>query len=89
MNFDDINYNGQRLDNKEFRFKVRTGEDIYNATGDAICGEMFLVTGVTPALYIAKSTSTTDNHGIYKLKDLTEKIENINLFSFPGGLGDA
>ena len=42
MNFQDINYNGQRLDDKEFRFKVRTGEDIYNVTGDAICGEMFL-----------------------------------------------
>lgn len=42
------------------------------------------------SLYVAKSTSTADGqHGVYKLKDLTEKIENINLFSFPGGLGDA
>lgn len=74
MNFQDINYSGQRLDDKEFRFKVRTGEDIYNVTGDAICGEIFLVTGESPALYIAKSTSTSGDHGVYKLKDLNEKL---------------
>lgn len=88
MNSNDINYSGQYLDNKEFRLKVRTGGDIYNVVSDAICGEIFLVTGASPALYVAKTTSTSGDHGVYKLKDLTEKIENINLFSFPGGLGD-
>jgi hypothetical protein len=93
MSLGEINYSGQYLDNREFRLKVRTGGDIYNAAENAVAGEMFLVTGAQSALYIAKSTSTVTSgiadHEIYKLKDLTEKIENINLLSFPGGLGDA
>ena len=70
----DINYSGQYLDNKDFRIKVRTGADIHNVTGDAICGEMLLVTGVSPALYVATETSTEDSSSIYKIADLTTKV---------------
>ena len=70
----DIGYSGQYLDNKEFRLKIRIGEDILKATGDAIAGEMFLTTGVSPALYIATETSTSDSHSIYKIKDLTDQV---------------
>ena len=66
----DIGYSGQYLDNKQFRIKVRTGEDIANVTGDAICGEMFLVTGSNPGLYIATETSTKDSHSIYIVQSL-------------------
>lgn len=70
----DINYSGQYLDNKEFRIKVRTGADIHNATGDAVCGEMFLVTGANPAFYIATETSTKNSSSIYKIANLTEQV---------------
>lgn len=95
MNQNDLNYSGQYLDDKYFKIKIATGGDIYNAAESAVAGEMFLVTGNQPALYAAKSTSTFSDgiadYDIYKVKDLTltEKIENINLLSFPGGLGDA
>lgn len=71
-----INYSGQYLDNKQFRIKVRTGEDINNAVNGAVAGEIFLVTGASPALYVAKTTSSETDNGIYKLKDLTEKIDS-------------
>ena len=72
----DIGYSGQYLDNKEFRIKVRTGSDIHNATGDAIVGELFLETpkqdeSADPALYVC----TSKNGDIYKIADLTEKVE--------------
>jgi len=70
----DVGYSGQYLDNKEFRIKVRTGADITNATGDAICGEMFLVTGANPAFYIATSMSTDSTQGIYNVMDLIEQV---------------
>lgn len=71
----DIGYSGQYLDNKQFRIKVRTGADIANATGDAICGEMLLVTGDNPAFYIAGATSTNSTQEVYHVTDLTEKVE--------------
>jgi len=67
----DISYSGQYLDNKEFRIKVRTGADIANVTGDAICGEIFLTTGASAAMYIATETSTENTHSIYKVQNLT------------------
>jgi hypothetical protein len=71
---EDIGYSGQYLDNKEFRLKIRVGDDILKATGDAIAGEMFLTTGASPALYIATETSTSNSHSIYKVKDLTDQV---------------
>ena len=71
---EEIGYSGQYLDNKEFRIKIRTGADINNVTGDAVCGEMFLVTGASPALYIANQTSTDSSYSIYKVIDLIEQI---------------
>ena len=72
----DIGYSGRYLDNKEFRIKVRTGADINNATGDAICGEMFLVTGSSPAFYIAGATSTNSTQEVYHVADLTEEVDS-------------
>lgn len=71
---EDVGYSGQYLDNKEFRIKVRTGANIQNATGDAICGEMFLVTGANPAFYVATSTSSDSTQGIYHVMDLIEQV---------------
>lgn len=94
MNQNDLNYTGQYLDNRSYRIKIATGEDIYNAAENAVAGEMFLVTGAQSALYIAKSTSTVTSgiadHEIYKLKDLTNapKIKNINLMNLPGDNGE-
>lgn len=73
----DIGYSGQYLDNKEFRIKVRTGADIHNATGDAICGEMLLVTGSNPGLYIATETSTKDSHSIYLVQSLSSTVQSL------------
>lgn len=70
----DIGYSGQYLDNHAFRIKISTGEDIQNATGNAVVGEMFLVTGASPALYIATETSTDTTSSIYKIADLTNKV---------------
>lgn len=69
MNFDDLNCNYQRLDNKEFRVKFKTGDDIFNAANHAIAGEMFVATGDNGALYFATQTSGA-NHHIYKAGDL-------------------
>jgi hypothetical protein len=70
----DINYSGQYLGNKEFRIKVRTGEDIANVTGNAICGEIFLTTGASPAMYIATETSTESTSSIYRVQNLTGTV---------------
>ena len=70
----DIGYSGQYLDDKVFRLKLKTGSDINNITGSAVIGEMFLVTGESPALYIAKETSTINSCGIYKVANLNNKI---------------
>lgn len=69
MNFDDLNCNYQRLDNKEFRVKFKTGDDIFNAANHAIAGEMFVATGDNGALYFATQTSEGKYH-IYKAGDL-------------------
>ena len=85
---EDIGYSGQYLNNQVYRLKIRTGADIINATGDAVAGEMLLVTGDAPALYIAKETSTVDSCSIYKAANLTTKLTNINLMNFPGDIGE-
>jgi len=82
------NYSGQYLDSKEFRIKVRTGADIANATDDAICGEIFLTTGASPAMYIANETSSGSNHPLYKIKDLTDKVGLVSTL-YLGNRGDA
>jgi hypothetical protein len=90
MNQNNLNYSGQYLDDKYFKIKIATGGDIYQAAETAVAGEMFLVTGVQPALYAAKSTSAFSDgimdHDIYKVKDLTNvpKIKNVSLMEFPG-----
>jgi hypothetical protein len=74
--FSDIGYSGQRLNNHEYRIKIRVGSDINNATGDGVCGELFLETGAaagsltTGKLYIATETSTTSSSSLYKIADL-------------------
>ena len=45
MGFSDIGYSGQRLNNHEYRLKVRVGSDIHKVTGNAVCGEIFLIPG--------------------------------------------
>lgn len=67
MGFSDIGYNGQRLNNHEYRMKVRVGDNIHNATGNAVCGEIFLVTGASPTFYIATATSTATTSSVYLL----------------------
>lgn len=42
MSFNDINYTGKRLLDKEFKIKFKTGEDIYKAADNAVAGEMLL-----------------------------------------------
>ena len=71
MNPEEINYSGQYLNNTEYRIKIRTGSDIENAKKDAICGEMFLVTGVSPTFYICTQTAGENDAVIYKLPNLT------------------
>lgn len=65
MGFSDIGYSGQRLNNHEYRIKIRVGSDIHNVTGNAVCGEMFLITGATPNFYIATATSTATTSSVY------------------------
>lgn len=68
----DIDYSGQFLGNKEYSIKVRTGEDILNATGDAVCGELMIATGgANPGLYIATQTSTEDSFEIYRVSEIS------------------
>ena len=71
MNPEEINYSGQYLNNTEYRIKIRTGEDIQNVTNDGVCGEMFLVTGASPAMYICTESVGENDAVIYKLPDLT------------------
>ena len=71
----DIGYSGQYLEDKEFRIKIRTGTDISKVTGDAVCGEIFFVTGSSPGVYIATETSSIDSYEIYKMQDLTPYME--------------
>ena len=71
MNPEEINYSGQYLNNSEYRIKIRTGSDIEKAKKDAICGELLLVTGANPALYICSETAGEQDAVIYKLPDLT------------------
>ena len=71
----DIGYSGQYLDDKEFRIKFRTGGDILNATHDAIAGEIFLVTGANPSVYVCTKTVTEQSPAeIYKIGDLTDLV---------------
>lgn len=70
MSFQDINCTSQRLENKEFRIKFKTGSDIDNAKGFAIAGELFVTTGDAGALYFATETTIDGQHSIYKAGDL-------------------
>lgn len=70
MNPEEINYSGQYLNNTEHRIKIRTGSDIANAKKDAICGEMLLVTGASPAIYVCTETAGVNDAVIYKIADL-------------------
>jgi hypothetical protein len=72
MNPEEIGYSGQYLNNTQHRIKIRTGSDINEAKKDAVCGEMFLVTGSYPAVYICTETADVNEAVIYKVADLTE-----------------
>ena len=75
----DIGYSGQYLDNKEFRVKIRTGSDIQNTLSDAVAGEMLLVTGASPALYVCTKTVTgQDPAEVYKIANLTDMVAEPN-----------
>mgnify|MGYP006100496967 CR=1 FL=1 len=71
MSKEEIGYSGNHLDDKEFRIKVSTGADIKNANNQAVVGEMFLETGISPSFYIAAATSTEDDSSIYKIGNIT------------------
>tara|TARA_Y100001938_G_scaffold148847_1_gene233731 strand:+ start:1540 stop:1764 length:225 start_codon:yes stop_codon:yes gene_type:complete len=71
MNPEEINYSGQYLNNTEHRIKIRTGSDIAKAKKDAICGEMLLVTGASPAIYICTETAGANPAVVYKIADLS------------------
>ena len=71
MSLDDINYKGQRLDDKHFKIKFKTGEDIYNARDAAIGGEMFLSSGANAGLYFATNTSDQASGSIYKASEFS------------------
>jgi hypothetical protein len=79
MSLDEINYEGKRLDDKEFKIKFKTGEDIHNAKNNAIGGELFLSTGAKRGLYFATQTSDKGNDFIYEAGDLS--VENKLPFS--------
>lgn len=71
----DIGYSGQYLHNKEFRLKFKTGSDIQNCLNDTIAGELLLVTGDSPAIYICtKTVNETESSDIYKITDLTDRF---------------
>lgn len=75
----DIGYSGQYLDNKEFRVKIRTGSDIQNTLSDAVAGEMLLVTGASPAVYVCTKTATgQDPAEVYKIANLTDMVAEPN-----------
>ena len=66
-----INYSGQYYNNHNYNIKIRTGEDILNATGDAVCGEFMIATGgANPGLYIAAQTSG-DDFEIYRVSEIS------------------
>ena len=66
-----INYSGQYYNNHNYNIKIRTGEDILNATGDAICGEFMIATGgANPGLYVATKTSG-DDFEIYRVSEIS------------------
>jgi len=79
MSLEDINYKAERLDDKHFKIKFKTGEDIYNARNAAIGGEIFLTTGDNGGLYFATQTSDKGNDFIYEAGDLS--VENKLPFS--------
>lgn len=81
MGFSDIGYSGQRLNNHSYRMKVRVGDNIHNATGDAVCGEIFLVTGASPTFYIATATSTETTSSVYSLPDFTSAAWTTHSFA--------
>ena len=67
----DINYTGKYLNESKYNIKIRTGEDILNATGDAICGELLVANGGDyPGLYIATKTNT-NNVELYRISEIT------------------
>jgi len=69
----DINYTGKYFNESKYNIKIRTGEDILNATGDAICGEFMIATGgAYPGLYIATQTSG-DDFEIYRVSEISTK----------------
>ena len=74
------NYSGQYLHGHDFRIKIRTGSTIQNATGDAVCGELFLATGdngggtVTGILYAATQTTSDTAATIIKLAEGTSAV---------------
>lgn len=70
---ENIGYSGQYHNNRECSIKVRTGEDIVNATGDAICGEFMIATGgAYPGLYIAAKTSSDDSDPkVYRVSEIS------------------
>ena len=81
----DIGYSGQYLDNHSFKIKVRTGSDIYNATGDAIAGEIMAeFGGANNAVYVATETSTRTNSSVFKISDLEEPSSTTSLKSLAG-----
>lgn len=68
---EDIGYTGQRLHNKTFKIKTRTGNDIYKGISDAIAGEIMYDVN-TNGVCIAKGTSTTDSHKVAAIFDISE-----------------
>ena len=66
-----INYSGQYYNNHNYNIKIRTGDDIANATGDAICGEFMIAKGGEyPGLYVATKTSG-DDFEIYRVSEIS------------------
>ena len=75
----DIGYSGQYLDDKEFRVKIRTGSDIQKTLNDAVAGEMLLVTGASPAIYVCtKTVEGQDAAEVYKIANLTDMVAEPN-----------
>lgn len=67
----DINYTGKYFNESKYNIKIRTGEDILNATGDAICGELLVANGGDyPGLYIATKTNA-NNVELYRISEIT------------------
>lgn len=78
----DIGYSGQYLDNHSFKIKVRTGSDIYNATGDAVAGEIMAeFGGANKAVYVATETTTETTSSVFKISDLEEPSSTTSLKS--------